>query len=65
MTVPTFSTKETAHANSTGERPGGDINCQQEIACGKVRRVWRQDLSQFTFEAASCPAPAEARIVGD
>jgi hypothetical protein len=65
MTVPTFSIKETAHANSTGQQPGGDINRQQEIACGEVRRVWREDVSQFTSEAASYAAPAAARIVGD
>jgi hypothetical protein len=60
-----FSTKETAHANSTGEQPGGDINRQQEFACGEVCRVRRQDVSQFTSEAASYPAPATAGIVGD
>jgi hypothetical protein len=60
-----FLIKETAHANSTGEQRGGDINRQQEIACGEVCRVRRQALSQFTFEAASYPAPAEARIVVD
>jgi hypothetical protein len=65
MTVPTFSIRETAHANSTGEQHGGDINRQQEIACGEVRRVRREDVSQFTSEAASYAAPAAAGIVGD
>ena len=35
MTDPTFSTKETAHANSTGGQPGGDINANKKLQAAK------------------------------
>jgi hypothetical protein len=40
-----FFNQGECNANSTGEQPHGHINCQQEIACGRVRRMRRQDVS--------------------